>query len=71
MFEEPVVVLEGQPLSLVFQTNLDIANGGGTRFTPDQQGQGSKAPDLYLEVGNTGFPGSRMTRGSTPGPTTG
>ena len=52
MFEEPVVVLEGQPLRLAFQTNLDIANGGGTRFSPDQQGQSSKAPDLYLEVGN-------------------
>ena len=52
MFEEPVVVLEGQPLRVAFQTNLDIANGGGTRFSPDQQGQSSKAPDLYLEVGN-------------------
>ena len=52
MFEEPVVVLEGQPLRVAFETNLDINSGPGvtTNFVSDPQGRGT-SPDLSLEVG--------------------
>jgi len=54
MFENPVVVLEGQPLRVAFQTNLDIKSGVGTAtyFISDPQG-GNTPPNLPLEVGNT------------------
>ena len=54
MFENPVVVLEGQPLRVAFQTNLDIKSGVGTAtyFVSDPQG-GNTPPNLPLEVGNT------------------
>ena len=54
MFDDPVVVLEGQPLRVAFQTNLDIKSGVGTatKFVSDPQG-GNAPPDLPLEVGNS------------------
>ena len=54
MFEDPVIVLEGQPLRAAFQTNLAIKSGIGlaTHFRSDPQG-GSTPPSLQIEVGNT------------------
>ena len=54
MFEEPVIVLEGQPLRVAFQTNLGINSGQGynTYFLSDPMG-GNNPPQLALEVGNT------------------
>ena len=53
MFEEPVIVLEGQPLRVAFQTNLAINSGVGvsTYFVSDPQ-QNGNPPNLVLEVGN-------------------
>ena len=53
MFDDPVVVLEGQPLYAAFQTNIDIKSGLGTAtyFVSDPQGRGTP-PNLALEVGN-------------------
>ena len=54
MFDDPVVVLEGQPLRAAFQTNLDIASGKATatNFVSDPQG-GGPSPTLALEVGKS------------------
>ena len=51
MFEEPVVVLEGQPLRVAFETNLEIKSGPGTStsFVCDPQDMGT-CPDMKLEV---------------------
>ena len=51
MFEEPVVVLEGQPLRVAFETNLEIKSGPGTStsFVCDPQDIGT-CPDMKLEV---------------------
>ena len=54
MFDDPVVVLEGQPLRAAFQTNLDINSGTGTAtyFASNPQG-GNSPPNLALEVGKS------------------
>ena len=54
MFDDPVIVLEGQPMRAAFQTNLAINSGVGvqTYFQSNPQGL-TTPPSLNLEVGKS------------------
>jgi len=54
MFDDPVIVLEGQPLRAAFQTNLAINSGVGVQTFFQSNPQGLTAPpSLNLEVGKS------------------